>query len=240
MEIWDANTHFGTLPFKDGDYSLETLLSLMARQGIVRAAAYSLKGVYYDFHEGNEETLAAAAAHPALIPVMTIDPRRHVGCLEEVSLRAEQGCHAFRFFPDLQGWPPDFLPIRPILELLNARGMTAIFPAVAPGQATALHRALADLDLSVMLMDVSYATMAEAIALAQVRGSVFIETHRLVLPGGIDAMAQAVGYERLVFGSGAPEMYPASGLALVESSGLTAGQKQAVLRDNLQRALNLA
>lgn len=236
-EIWDANVHFGTLPFKEGDYSLETLLELMRRYGIARAAVYSLKGVYYDFHEGNEETIAAASEHSCLVPVATVDPRRYVGCVEEIALRAGQGCRALRFFPDIQGWPADYLPVRPLLKQAQACGMAVMFPATSPGQATTILAALGSLEVPLILVDVNYGTMSEAMAAAAMRSEVYIETRRLVTPGGIDALAREVGHQRLVFGSGAPEFYPASALALIEHSALSPAQKRDVLGENLKRAL---
>jgi len=239
VEIWDANAHFGALPFKDADCSLDALLGLMSRHGITRAAAYSLKGVYYDFHEGNEDALAAAKEHDCLLAVATVDPRRHLGCVEEVSLRAEHGCRAVRFFPDAQGWPVNFLPLRPILEEADRCGMAVMMPAEAPGMATQAVEAIAGLELPLILVGGGYNTMAELIAAARERPNVYIETHRLATPEGIDVVAEAIGHERLVFGSGAPEVYPASALALVEHSGLSPAQKRDVLCENLKRALRL-
>ncbi len=259
-EIWDANVCFGTLPFKDVDCSLATTLDMLARGGITRAAACSLKGVYYDFHEGNEETFAAAnlaapmpqprdtrarAPLPRLLPVATIDPRRMIGCVEEVALRARQGCRALRFFPDIQGWPVNFLPLRPILEQAQELGLAVMLPAGLPGLATQAVEALRGFDVPLILMGAGYGVMAEAIAAAgapvaaRARDNTYIETHRLVTPDGIDIAAQAVGHQRLVFGSGAAEVYPGSALAVLERSKLSPQQRRDVLCDNLRRALRL-
>jgi hypothetical protein len=243
-EIWDANVCFGTLPFKDVDCSLATTLDMLARAGITRAAACSLKGVYYDSHDGNEETVAAAGAVGAhgcvpLLPVATIDPRRMIGCLDEVALRAGQGCRALRLFPDIQGWPVNFLPLRPILEQAQKYVLAVMLPATMAGLATQALEALRGLDLPLILIGAGYGTMAETIAAARARDNTYIETHRLVTPDGIDVVAQAVGYQRLVFGSGAAEVYPGSALALVKHSRLSPAQRRDVLCDNLRRALRL-
>jgi predicted TIM-barrel fold metal-dependent hydrolase len=238
-QIWDANALFGTVPFKDADHSLSTLLGLMSRHGIARAAAYSMKGVYYDFEEGNDDALAAARQNERLLPVMTVDPRRYLGCVAEVSRRANQGCRALRLFPDTQGWPVRSLALRPILEQAERCGIAVMMPASVGGMATDAVAAVTGLGLPLILIGAGYGTMAEVIAAARARPEVYIETHRLDTPDALDVIAQAVGHERLVFGSGAPEVYPASALALVAHSGLSSTQKQDVLCGNLRRALGL-
>jgi len=80
-EIIDVNTIFGFWPKRKADIALETLLRLMEEKGISRACTLSARGVFYDFIEGNQETLAAAQAHPQLMAVGTVNPCRWLGCL---------------------------------------------------------------------------------------------------------------------------------------------------------------
>lgn len=73
MEIVDVNTLFGTWPRANRDVSLNTLLDLMSRHNVVETCSLSARGIFYDFHEGNDETLAACKAHPSIIPVATLN-----------------------------------------------------------------------------------------------------------------------------------------------------------------------
>ena len=57
----DINTLFGFWPKKKADISLDTLLGLMDEKGIEKAFSISARGAFYDFIEGNNETLRASA-----------------------------------------------------------------------------------------------------------------------------------------------------------------------------------
>ncbi|MFQ6099388.1 MAG: hypothetical protein ACE5O2_16770, partial [Armatimonadota bacterium] len=134
--IVDVLTTFGACPGRRADWSLDSLLSILDRHGVGKALSLSLKGVAYDFSEGNDETLQVSRRHPVIEPVATIDPRRHFGCVEEVSRRVEQGFRVFRFFPTEQGWPINFLPFRRLLERLAEHDVRLILPIAGPGSAT--------------------------------------------------------------------------------------------------------
>ena len=60
----DVSTLFGVWPKRKADIALPTLLALLREHHITRACALSASGIFYDFGEGNVETLAAAAEHP--------------------------------------------------------------------------------------------------------------------------------------------------------------------------------
>ena len=107
--IFDVNTFFGLDRRAPTDWSLEALQRLLDRHEVSRALTYSLRGVAFDFVEGNNESVAAAARDERLVPVATVDPRRYVDCVEEVHRCLSEGLRVFRFFPDLQGWPLDGL-----------------------------------------------------------------------------------------------------------------------------------
>jgi predicted TIM-barrel fold metal-dependent hydrolase len=238
MDILDAHTVFGSVPYQSADLSLATLVALMRKHSIGRALSLSLKGVHYDFALGNDETRQAAREHPEIIPVATVDPRRHLGCAEELGLRARQGFRAFRVFPEQQGWPLDFLPFLQLLPELEAAGLPLLINCSAIGTATKVVRALDGFKLNVILLGISYDTLAEAIAAAKVSSHIYIETHRLAAPDAFRLLASEAGIERMVFGSCAPVCYPGSALMAVEKAGLTAAEKEMVLGKNLARLLD--
>ena len=101
MYIIDVNTAFGKRTEFDYDLSLETLLDALDDHQIAGALSCSLRGAHYDHRAGNDETIAAARAHPQILPVVTIDPREYLGWEEEMARCLEAGGRAFRSMPSL-------------------------------------------------------------------------------------------------------------------------------------------
>lgn len=239
MVIYDAHTFFGSVPFKSPDLSLKSLLAAMGAHGVGKALSLSLRGAYYDFSEGNDETARAAASEPQILPVATVDPRKCIGCAEEIRLRAEQGFRAFRVFPETQGWPINYLPFLDLLPEFEAAGLPLLVDASTPGTATQLAQAVGGRNIRIILLGVSYDTMAEAIAAARALAGVFVETHRLGAPDAFEVMAERIGVERLVFGSCAPLCCPQSALEAVARCALTESERSKILSANLKNLLGI-
>jgi predicted TIM-barrel fold metal-dependent hydrolase len=234
--IVDAVTTFGSCPGRDVDWSLDALLSLLDRHGVEKAFSLSLKGIHYDFEEGNDETLQASKRHGVLEPVATIDPRRHLGCADEVRKRVDQGFRLFGFFPSEQGWPVNFLPFRRLLERLAEHDVRLVLPAAA-GVPTLIHDTLAGYEIPTLLTGAGYSMMAELIAVLQANPTFYTDLHLLDTHDGVDVLAAQVGVERLVFGSDVPQRYFESALGLVTASHVSDAAKRAILRENALRFL---
>ena len=83
IPIFDACTLFGPWPQHSADLSVEVLLQVMGQNNIARSLATATSGIFYDYRQGNTETLDAAKAHPQHIyPVATLDPRAYPECIE--------------------------------------------------------------------------------------------------------------------------------------------------------------
>jgi predicted TIM-barrel fold metal-dependent hydrolase len=236
----DATTFFGSSPAKRADWSLQTLLSILEEHGVEHALTISLRGRSYDFVAGNDETLAASREHPRLWPVATIDPRRSLGCLDEVKRCADAGFAALRFFPDHQSWPLEWLPFLEVCDAVAQTGLPIILPGGVPGQITLAGRLLAPIGLRVLFVGVGYGNMAEALAALRVYPAFFFDTHLLDTPEAIEVLCRNGGAERVVFGSNSPERCFESAQNMVEAADLTPEQRQAVSGGNLRRLLGEA
>ena len=234
--LLDACTSFGVSPAKRADWSLPTLLAMLEEHGVEHALTLSLRGKSYDFVAGNDETLAACREHPMLWPVATIDPRRYLGCVEEVARCAAAGFVAFRFFPDQQGWPLEWLPFLEICEAIARTGRPIILPG-SSGAITLAERLLAPLGLRVLFVGVSYGYLAEALAALKVYPTFYFDTHLLNTPDALEVVCEAGGSERIVFGSNAPEQYYESSLNMLRAAELTPDQRAALSGGNLRRFL---
>jgi predicted TIM-barrel fold metal-dependent hydrolase len=237
LNIVDSNTFFGFSPREKVDYSLDALEGMLKKNSVAQAMSLSLRGVSFDFQEGNDETLAASKQRPWLIPCATIDPRRHLGCLEEIHRMREAGVKAFRFFPDVQGWPVDFLPMRNLLVEIDRLGGIAFVPAGENGMGTRTLSILDGLLVPTILVGATYVSLGEAIACLQSSPNLYLDTQQLVTPMALEVLTQEVGVDRVIFGSRAPERSLRAAIRMVADSSLSESDKAKVFSGNVLHLL---
>lgn len=231
--IIDIDTLFGFWPRRRVDISLERLQTLMARHQVEIACVCSARGVCYDFVEGNREALAVSRANPGLAPVATLDPRRFLGCREEIDRCLDQGVRLFRLFPDYQGWEPASPAGRRVLEMLEETGAVVMIS----GAPAAVLPALAGLTIPVVLTGAHFYFLADVLAGLEAMPNLYLTSRFFIGPGSIDTWLAAAGPQRLLFGSHAPLAYPAAALNLVKGAGLSPENQAAVLGENTRRLL---
>jgi predicted TIM-barrel fold metal-dependent hydrolase len=236
--VIDSNTHFGLMPYKDTDVSVEKLVSSMRKNGVAGALTYSLMGVAYDFQEGNEETSTACSANPGLLPVATVDPRRYLGVIEEIGRCRSRGFVALRVFPEQQGWKINSALFGPILNECERVRMPLIVSAAAG--LTDILQAVNGSTVPLIVTGIGYANLAEGIAVAEEHPSMLIEVQVMDPPDSLRVAVDALGAERFVFGSNAPSLSMRASLNLVAESELSDEQKALVFGGNLQRVLGLS
>jgi hypothetical protein len=237
-EIIDASTLFGFWPKRQADIALETLIDLMAEKGINTACTLSARGIFYDFVAGNRETLAAAQAHPQLLPVGTVNPCRWLDCLDEARWLVDQGVRLFRFFPQYQEWSIGQAPFRKLLTgVLAPAGVVLMIP----GQMglTAIAQMAAEIDNPVIIESFRYASLAEALVVMQEVANLYVETHLINSPNWVELLREEVGVERAIFGSNAPLSYVDAAVAQIEFARVSAEEKALIMGGNLRRILDL-
>lgn len=234
-EIIDANTMFGFHPSHRLDLSVERLLRDMERYKVTSSVTLSTVGVFYDYKKGNEAT-QAAVQDKRLIPAGTINPLTYFGSPDEIAAMA-QNFRLFRFFPEEQGWPADSASFELVLKHLAPLKRPVMISVGAPGEPTRLMKTVRDYPGTIIMSSISGDTLAEALALMAELQNVAIETHELHVPGALRIIAERVGAERIVFGSGAPRRSTASSLNYVLTSELSGSDKRLVLGGNIKRIL---
>jgi hypothetical protein len=239
--ILDVNTFFGLSRHGETEWSLDDLLRLLDRHGIERALTASLRGAHYDFIGGNEDTLAAARAHPNLIPAATIHPTRYLGCLEEVRRCVGEGMTAFRFWSEHQGgWgPTDLHFLRVAEEIAAAGGRAILLRADRNGWPSALARHLGGLEVAVVMLGVTYPNLGEALAAMKAAPNLCCDGVQFDTPWAYETAIAEVGVERLVFGTGLPWRYFSSAYEMVARAEITDAQREAILWGNAARILGL-
>ncbi len=235
--IIDMVTSFGIDRTREVDWGLETLLEILAGHDVERAYTCSLRAVHYAGPEGNDETLAACEEHEVLQPVAVLDPRRFFDQQDEARTRFEQGFRVFRFFPNLQGWPLEFLPFVRICETLAELGARVILPASGYGQATRAASVLGDLGLPVLLIGGSYGNIGELMAVLSAHDHFYCDAHMQDSPFALEGLMERGGEEQVLFGSNSPDREFLAPLLMARHAEITERQRQGYLRDNALRFL---
>ena len=238
-DIIDVNTLFGPLPQASNDLTVESLLELMRQKGVGRACALSTLGLLLDPTTGNAVTRATCAENTVLLPTATFNPTMYFGDREPLARAKADGFRLIRFFPTQQGWPIDYAPFRALLADLRDVGLPIMAGVSAPGDITALTRALDGFPMPVIVADAHSGLLSEAIVALREHANWHLETSRLLAPGAIKAVADTVGAERLVFGTNAPSHPIGSALDTLHFSGLSDAQRSQTLSGNAIRILNL-
>jgi hypothetical protein len=155
--------------------------------------------------------------------------------IEEIEKRRRQGFAALRVFPEHQGWRLDSVMFRPIVRELERLGM----PLIAACSPTSVLAAVGGAGIPVILCGVGYSNLGEALAACEEKPNLYLDVQINDMPDSLRVSADAVGAERLVFGSNAPSCSMRASLNLVLESQLTDDEKAMVLSGNLCRILNL-
>jgi len=86
---------------------------------------------------------------------------------------------------------------------------------------------------------VNYGELADALAVMNRYNNVAIETSCLQSLGGVKLLADEVGPERVLLGTGLPLQYPSAGLAKIEHAEISDRAKELILGLNAERLLGL-
>lgn len=236
MEITDVNTLFGAYPSQHPDTTADSLVAAMGRSGVHWCLTLSTWGLFHSEREGNAETMRACRTHQELLPVATVNPREFLGDVRAVEELSTQGFEMFRFFPHDQGWPVDFAPFRDVLGILSGAGAPPVMVEIArAGDITALARVVEDYAGAVILAGVNRHTLAEAVSLMRSRSRWYVETHALKVVDAIATVRDAVGIDRILFGSEAPGSSLAAAVRYVRSSSLSEADQAAVFGGNAMK-----
>jgi predicted TIM-barrel fold metal-dependent hydrolase len=243
LAIVDGHACVGTRPEDDRDLSIVALQLAMARYAISDALVTHFAAIRYDARDGNDQTLAlcveAQGTSTRLHPVAVVHAGMHVGVADEIRRCAGAGCVAVRLTPSQQGWSPAAASFASALRAAAVADLPVIVEVGATGEATTVSRAVQGLDLTLVLANVSYALLGEAIAVLEQHPDICLEACRLVTPGVVELLVDHVGAHRLIFGSGAPAWDPAPTLAMIREADIAAADKAAILGGNARRLFRL-
>lgn len=234
--IIDANTVFGFWPKRNIDVSLKKLLKIMAEHKVKQFLSLSIKGILYDYEEGNEETLRISRKHPELIPIATVDLRKYFGKRPLVKELVNQGFKALRLFPDLQGWPVNYQPFFQIVEETEANFplMTSV---TRQGMITEIGKITEGCRTPIILTGITEFFYSEALAVMRSHKNIYLETHFFDTPDVYEIFVREVGAERIIFGSFSPFHYFSSSFLTLKRAEISENEKELIFGKNIERLL---
>lgn len=231
------NTHFGVYPRMKVDLSLETLEKLIEQNGVTKAVTLSLKGVLYDYVEGNAETLRKCGETRNLIPAATLDPRKHTGTVADLNALAGQGFKLLRLFPDIQEWPLRFAPVRSIIHGLHHAHIPLMVNALTYGVATEIVELVGEHSFPLILSGIGYWVLSEVIVLMKGTKNIFVETSYLDSPDAVEVLVREVGADRILFGSNTPMTYFRGPYLSVANANISDHEKEMIFHLNAEKVL---
>lgn len=238
MKIIDINTSFGFYPYRKIDVSLETLKSILKAYQ-AKALTLSLKGIFYDSIEGNEETLNLLKSEKDLYPIATYDPRAYPKDIEYIENLKERGFLAIVFFPRLQGWMIDFAPFREIIDILKDENLPIIIHTYGYGELTKISYIAKEIKNPFIIAGFSYSNLSEAIAVMRRLENIYIESHLLNSPDALEYLKKYASIDRVIFGSGTPLLSFETALNVVLKSSLSEEEKESILSKNIEKILGV-
>ena len=250
MKLFDINAFFGHWPYwplpQTGG---EDVVRLMDRYGIDRAAITSLRGLHGNWRQANGETLSLAHRYPdRFTPIGCISPMNDGGpsALRDM---VEAGIRGVRLYPLLlQGYSlqstfadeiantagtlgiPVMVPTRP---MMNFR-----FPPLPIEDIAALAERHAQTRF--VLSGPNYLSeFNAAIEALQKCSNLTIEISCMQGFQAIARLVNAVGAERVLFGTGLPLHYPACNVAKLEHADVPEQDKRMIAGENALRVLGV-
>jgi predicted TIM-barrel fold metal-dependent hydrolase len=219
-------------------FRVETMLEQLARTPCGVAFVRCQQGTS-DHTSANDQTLALCRDHPTLRPVGVIHPRDAFTWRGEVERCLTAGVRLVQLYPEQGGWPIDSILLTQIVERLAGTGAVLMLEATPPGLPTKVAERTAAAGLPVIFTEARYGPLGELLPLVERYPHLMIETSRLTGPEGIERCVEAVGADRLVFGSGTAR-YPAwVTWQVLERAAISSEEREAIAWRNAARLLGV-
>ena len=249
VPVFDANVALGRRHNRRVAVdTAEGTLRAMDRAGIDRALVYSPHAAAYDSRDGNALLLELIEAEPRLVPQFACNP-----AFDEVdTLRAavaDRGVRSVRMFPVLHRYPFRDWVVKQWLDWLARDQIPLWLPMnydtnraaesgdIDPSQ---MHDTLArHPDVPVVLTEVYYQIIGWILPFLRSLPNVYVEISKLVNTDGIAKLMDAVGDQRILYGSAFPDSAMAPQLYTLHRCGLSESSLRAICSGNLERLLGV-
>jgi uncharacterized protein len=257
MMLLDANAWLGHYPFRHVEHTTpDGLLGLMDKHQIETAVVSSLHPVFYrDPQPGNEELARWLATHrDRLLPCATLNPaypgweRDLTQCCEEWDFRG------VRLFPTYHNYRLAGPECRELVQAATVRGLHVAIPLrledrrgrhwldttseVSLSDIAGLARACPEAEILVLeALGVENSPFVRDPSLTGARVSFEFSRMAKVLQQSIPRLLEALGPDRLVFGTGMPLKYGKAALLKLELLEAPPATRERLAHENMEQLL---
>lgn len=248
--IIDAHAHMGLwfnfhIPEYDADAMVETMDSI----GVDMCICSPHRAIGPDYRAGNEEVIEAAGRFPGrFVPYITINPYYPLAEIEREieKWHSQEQLRAFKIHPSFASYPADGEGYRPVWEHANEHGLTVLSHSSA-GDKHGSPKMLGELAKRYPKSNVLVAHSASGWDMIEVATQAAKEHENVYLDlcgspllfGGLERMVDAVGAERILFGTDLPFIDPRPGLGRVAFSRISDDEKRKILGLNARRMFRI-
>ncbi|MBM3933838.1 MAG: hypothetical protein FJ319_05980 [SAR202 cluster bacterium] len=211
-------------------------LATMDRAGVQRALAYTPHALDFDSVEGNSYLMEMIKGQPRLVPQFAVNPSFDDLPLMAKSMK-QHGVRSLRIAPKFQRYPFREWVLGPFFDWLEAN-RTPVWVAAEEIDPSEFHATVSGRPgLRFVMSQVHFMHETWAVPLLMSLPNVSIEVSRMLQPNSFNKLIDAIGAERVMFGSRFPDSAMAPQLYYLHRSGLSQSQLQAVCAGNLGRLL---
>ena len=235
--VIDGFTLFGSWPGLPYDHQVDELVNGLDRFKLDRACALSTQGIFFDAMVGNQTTWEICQQNPRLIPIGVADPR--LGGEQQVEYCVGKGFKLMAVFPRAQGWPLSSLAAQTVLRRIADANLPLLVDAEHNGDPTAVYEATRDLNMPLILLDVSLSNITEAIAVLRARPNTYLATRLLCGGDTIEYLVGEVGAERLIFASRFPISCFSSAYLTARFASIDDASQRALMGDNIAHLIGI-
>ncbi len=245
--VFDCHGHFGTsLDFPMYRNSAAEMLAVMDGMGIDRLGISSLDACYCDQRRGNQETYAAAAAHPdRFVAYAVINPNFPEAIADELAAWPKQAPRPMiKLHPYLHRYPVTGPNYREMWEFADRASAVVLShtwesdPTCGPLMFEPLARQYPGARIILGHSGVTRKGYEEAIQAARRCDNLYLDTTGSQSHEGIvEDCVEQVGAGRVLFGSDLPFLEAAMGIGRIAFARLPDSGKEAILGLNFKRLI---
>ncbi len=215
----------------------EGLLMVMERLGIDKALVYNPYGVTYDSVEGNREILKTVEGFSGLVPqfVANFPAELFEDFKEGVK---DKGIKSLRAYPKTHTYPFVSWMVGDWMEWMEDEGIALWLPIDEVDMKDLYEMARAHPAINIVLVGVHYTHQIVVFGMMEHLPNLYVELSRYYVMEPVERFVSRFGSQRLIFGSGFPEMDGGAYLYYLNNCGLSDDVLRAICRDNLEVLLN--